>query len=395
MKQNDSTGKWLLSYLYVTLSLSSIVLVEPSPYDLLLLILILLTLGRMIPFSSGAHAPVLLLILFSTCNLVSLYFAKDPVHGLHYSMITFYLIVTWLSIGSVVYRFKEQAIEKILNGYVIAAMAAAVIGLGSFFHFFPFSEVFMWEGRIKSLFKDPNVFGPFIIPAALFLLLKIEMDGNGGKVKLLMFINFMILIFGVSFSFSRAAWGHLVISLFVYLQFFRGNLNKRLGIFILLLFSLIPILFFVTASQDLVGLFQDRFGYQEYDNTRFDKQRESMETAFAFPLGIGSGQSEMMFNHSTHSLYVRIMTENGLLGFLSFMIFVGLSVRKCIQNMSKTEGEQQGFFVVILASILGLLFNSFFIDTLHWRHFWLLLALPWCNFQGSIHHTFRKKVESS
>lgn len=378
MKLNDSPPGWLMPFLYVTLAVSSIVLVEPSPYDVLLLVFIFLTLKKLIPFSLAFPAPLLLLVALITCNLFSLYFAKDPVHGLNYSVITFYLVLTWVGIGSVVYMYKEKAIETIFNGYVIAAMIAALIGIGAFFNLLPFSDLFMWEGRINSLFKDPNVFGPYLIPAALFLLLKIETNGGTGKAKVMMFVSFIVLTLGVSLSFSRAAWGHLVISLFVYFVFFKGSMNKRFGILILLLFSFLPILFFVMASTDLVELFQERFGYQEYDNTRFDKQKESLETAIAYPLGVGSGQSEMLFNHSTHSLYVRIFTENGFLGIISFIGFVGLSISRCFRNMRKLQGMHQGLFVVILASIIGLLFNSFFIDTLHWRHFWVLLALPWC-----------------
>ncbi|MFI8575863.1 O-antigen ligase family protein [Rossellomorea aquimaris] len=378
MKLNETPSGWLNSFLYFTLASSSIVLVEPSPYDVLLLILIVLTLKKLIPFSMAFPAPMLQLVLFITSNLVSLYFAKDPVHGLNYSVITFYLILTWMCIGSVVYLYKEKAIETIFSGYVIAAMAAALIGLASFFSLLPFSDLFMWEGRIKSLFKDPNVFGPFVIPAALFLLLKIEMEEGKGKVKTLMFISFIVLTLAVSLSFSRAAWGHLVIALFIYFVFYKGNKNKRIGIFILLIFSFLPILFSVAASSDLVDLFHERLGYQEYDNTRFDKQKESLQAAVTNPFGVGSGQSEMMFNHSTHSLYVRIFTENGFIGFISFFAFVGLSILRCFRNMNHLQGMSQGYFVVILASIIGLLFNSFFIDTLHWRHFWLLLALPWC-----------------
>ncbi|MBN8193918.1 O-antigen ligase family protein [Bacillus sp. NTK074B] len=382
MKLNEFLPGWLNSFLYFTLACSSIVLVEPSPYDVLLIILIALMLKKMIPFSMEYPAPMLLLILFITCNLASLYFAKDPVHGLNYSVITFYLVLTWVCIGSVVSLYKEKALETIFNGYVIAATAAAVIGLGSFFHLFPFSDLFMWSGRIKSMFKDPNVFGPFVIPAALFLLLKIEMVSVRGKVKVWMFISFIVLTLAVSLSFSRAAWGHLVVALFIYFMFFKGNINKRIGIILLLILSSLPILYFVMASTDLVDLFHERLGYQEYDNTRFDKQKESLEAALTHPLGVGSGQSEMMFNHSTHSLYVRILTENGFLGFISFIGFVGVSMLTCFRNIRKTQGMDQGYFVVILASIIGLLFNSFFIDTLHWRHFWLLLALPWCTVGG-------------
>ncbi len=37
------------------------------------------------------------------------------------------------------------------------------------------------------------------------------------------------------------------------------------------------------------------------------------------------------------------------------------------------------------SSLFGVLLNSFVIDTLHWRHFWLLLALPWVPLGGPSH----------
>jgi hypothetical protein len=41
------------------------------------------------------------------------------------------------------------------------------------------------------------------------------------------------------------------------------------------------------------------------------------------------------------------------------------------------NSSQRAVFALITAAICGTLLNSFTIDTLHWRHFWLLLALGW------------------
>jgi MFS family permease len=34
----------------------------------------------------------------------------------------------------------------------------------------------------------------------------------------------------------------------------------------------------------------------------------------------------------------------------------------------------------LLGIWLGLLLNSFFIDSLHWRHLWIMAALIWCSY---------------
>jgi predicted membrane channel-forming protein YqfA (hemolysin III family) len=38
---------------------------------------------------------------------------------------------------------------------------------------------------------------------------------------------------------------------------------------------------------------------------------------------------------------------------------------------------QRSLFALVAAALCGALLNSFTIDTLHWRHLWLLLALGW------------------
>jgi hypothetical protein len=38
----------------------------------------------------------------------------------------------------------------------------------------------------------------------------------------------------------------------------------------------------------------------------------------------------------------------------------------------------------LLGAWVGLLVNSLVIDSLHWRHFWVIAALVWA---GAMHHT--------
>src|SRR4029077_10486863 len=59
----------------------------------------------------------------------------------------------------------------VLNAYLCAAMVAALAGSIGYFHLIPGArEVMTRYGRATGLFKDPNVFGPFLVPALLYVM---------------------------------------------------------------------------------------------------------------------------------------------------------------------------------------------------------------------------------
>ena len=140
----------------------------------------------------------------------------------------------------------------------------------------------------------------------------------------------------------------------------------------------IPLLFWLAQSPFVVELFQSRLSMQGYDESRFERQKEAFLTGLTNPFGIGPGQSESTFQIAPHSLYARIITENGILSILLFIFFLLLSIHRAYQSYKQSIGESAIYFLLICASLIGLTFNSIFVDTLHWRHFWLLLALAWC-----------------
>lgn len=82
----------------------------------------------------------------------------------------------------------------------------------------------------------------------------------------------------------------------------------------------------------------------------------------------------MWFGTSPHNLYLRIWFENGFLGLVGYLAFIAMSLGQLYQYFKRTGSS---LALVAYASILGILLNSMFIDTLHWRHFWALLTLAW------------------
>jgi O-antigen ligase len=117
---------------------------------------------------------------------------------------------------------------------------------------------------------------------------------------------------------------------------------------------------------------------QDYDLDRFATQTAALQLGFSNPLGVGPAQSFALLDYATHNLYLRIFSENGVLGFLSLAAFLLLTLlRSLVLSFRAGKASQRAMFALITAAICGTLLNSFTIDTLHWRHFWMLLALAW------------------
>ncbi|MBO1914788.1 hypothetical protein J4G37_59425, partial [Microvirga sp. 3-52] len=100
----------------------------------------------------------------------------------------------------------------------------------------------------------------------------------------------------------------------------------------LLLLVGIPALIYFIQTPIVEDLIVSRLSYQNYDNDRFDTQRAAFTTGLLNPFGVGSGQSDSVFQYSPHSLYARVFTENGVVGFLSLVVLVLISIIKAYQS---------------------------------------------------------------
>ncbi|QUG42563.1 O-antigen ligase family protein [Psychrobacillus sp. INOP01] len=375
----ERSNNWISYFLFFTLAVSSFVVIEPSPYDLLIILLLIIGFTFSIySFSKEMVFPIIILSIFLISNILSLFFIKTIGPSIFFTAITFYLALTWIGIIGLSKRITRIRLQFILHGYLISACLSAIIGILAFLNLIPFSDLFLMYGRAKALFKDPNVFGPFLVMPALFSLSMTERKDMPLKKKMFYYLTFLILIAAVIISFSRAAWGNLFISLFIYLFLFKVNLFKRrIHTVLFIVIAGIPIILFIIQTPLIEDLLVSRLSFQNYDNERFGTQLAAFESGISNPLGIGSGQSENTFKYSPHSLYARVFTENGVIGILSFSFFLIVSTFKALSSYWSSKREDGVFYVVIFASLIGLAFNSFFVDTLHWRHFWLLLALAW------------------
>lgn len=366
----------LHSLVFLNILLLCVVHREPAPSDLLFIAIIIWVLLKDRPNLDRVlemWSAFLPLVIFILINIIALLYASNIYIGSRYFGITLYLLLYALFIG--IYT-KGYNIHSMLKAYVIGALVSAGLGLLGFLDLSP--NILMYDSyRTKALFKDPNVLGPFLVPAVIILMWDID-RGSIFKGKPMLHIVFIVFFLGIVGTFSRGAWVNLVVAVSIY---FIMNL-KQIGLKNLIIYGVILTLLFAGIWTHVIGdefreFFVMRLGLQGYDTQRFTAQRAGLILVFENPFGYGPGQFEYMTDKkmvngiSAHNLYIRLLVENGILGFLSMMVLIIYIMTGLICYHIKVASSITSILISIIS---GMLINSLVIDTLHWRHLWLFLG---------------------
>jgi O-antigen ligase len=313
-------------------------------------------------------------------NLLSAIEVVEIGKAARFLMITLYLVV--FAIWFAGYVDSRRRMRLAIGAYIAAAVGSALLGSLALFIGFPGSSALTAEGyRAQALFQDPNVFGPFLIPAAVILLEERLRPSLFARRPALNLICLLVLIAGILFSYSRAAWLNLVFAVAVlalFEGFRRGGARRTLRLAAAGIVIAAVTIAVVEATGSTTFLDQ-RAHYQAYDTSRFGTQRIGVELALAHPLGVGPGQFDVLLPVSAHSLYVRALAEQGLLGIVTMLALVLGTLALAFRDASRGRDLYGLSSVALVAAWCGLLVNSLVIDTLHWRHLWLLAALIWAS----------------
>jgi hypothetical protein len=358
--------------------LTAFVWFEPAPPDLVFGVVIAValvtgrfTLGR-VPLAVEA-----LLGAFLALNLFASVDVLDANRAAFFFAITLYLAILAVWFGA--YVDSTSRARLVVKAYLTAAVLSAVLATLALYVSFPGHNALVMGPRAKGLFKDPNVYGAFLVPAALILLEEIVRPRllrlrTPAKLALVSAVTV-----GILFSFSRAAWLNAAVGVVVMLTVLalrRGG-GKRAIAVVAVILSATAALFVIVAVTSSLNFLEQRAHFQSYDVQRFGAQLSGVEYAVQYPLGIGPGQFELFSPVSAHSTYVRALAEEGVLGLL---LLLGLMVLTLFLAARNAEAGRDTYGIgsaALLAAWCGLLANSVFIDTLHWRHLWLVAALIW------------------
>jgi hypothetical protein len=264
-----------------------------------------------------------------------------------------------------------------LAGYAGAALFSALLALMSLLPGIALApDLLQWEGRPKAFFKDPNVFGPYLVPATVVFL---EAAGRRRGMKTALLILFAVICAaGVVASASRAAWANLAIVLALYGVFSSGRQKLMLACAALVAALPLAALLLGDGVQDSFELYSSRTQLQDYDSERFAMAQDAIELGLRYPAGVGPGEVASYLGMSPgmdpHNTYVRIWAENGPVALALFSLFLLLLAAHALQECMGGRRLHPGF-VCAFALLAGALVNASVVDTLHWRHFWVIVAV--------------------
>lgn len=374
-----------------------LVLIEPAPSDLIFVALMpagLLIGAVRLQLLPRFRLAILLLLAYFLCSLPGLVLAADLLAAIRYFLITCYLFLLALLFG---FQEKSGHWTAWLRAYLLAAGLSFLAGLAGYLGLLP--DLLMIYGiEMKGLFKDSNVFGPFFVPAVILLLddWKPRRLIKGHRLWSAALIAALTL--GIILSYSRAAYINLIVAGLVYLALRIWSARQMairwrpfcwarirwilLSVAVILVVATLLALVPALRGAKILAFIQDRASLKDYDLDRFATQFGGLKMIIRHPLGVGAGQFENEITAITgqmiaaHSLYIRTAAESGILGFICFFSAITVIFLLLWRDMQAVQCEPAGnhWAAVLIAVLAGILVNSLVIDTLHWRHFWLLIG---------------------
>lgn len=361
------------------------ILFEPSLYEFLFLVtLCMAAVSRMRLFFSTT--PLLLLIMpFSVFGLIAAFQVRYTplMDALIFVLVTIYLLFTVFFIANFIAEAPRQRMAVVRQAYVAVAVISAAIGILAYLRFLPNPDLFLRYDRAKAMFKDPNVYGPFLILPAMLVLRDVFFSRKGqifnGAIVL-------ILMIGVFVSFSRAAWGHFAVSgLLVFALCFwleaRAREKVRMLTIALIGGVVVAIAFAGLLSvPEISSLFEQRASavqaYDTGDTGRFGRQGYAFDLALTHPWGLGPTEfPHLRIQEQPHNTYASVLHAYGWGGGLCYYVLVILTLRRGFRGLK--DPTRRDLLIPVVAVYIPLVIQSAIIDTDHWRHYFLVMGLIW------------------
>jgi hypothetical protein len=371
----------LLTVLYLAVLASSVASIEPSPHDLLMGILAVVCLIAGVRFERSFALPLVLLLLWNVAGTIALSNSVSQPNAIQSAATAWYLVIAAMIFAGLFADNTVRRMDILRAAYVATAVAAALMGTAGYFHLTP-GELFTLSGRAMGAFKDPNVFGPFLIWPALIVIERMMTRRIG-------FIDIGvtgILLLGLFLSFSRGAWFHFVVSCGVMLAvavLVAPSAAKRMRIVTLSVLgavALAVLLVFLLSFSSIGSFFFERAQLvQSYDvgqTGRFGLQQLALAAILEFPGGLGPEEFSSIHGLQPHNVYLQVFMVSGWIGALSYILLVLSTLLVGLRTIF-VRTPWQTYMIVAYATFVGEVAEGFIIDTDHWRHFYLLLGMIW------------------
>ena len=373
----------LLIVLFVTVLTSSVAFIEPSPHDALIPVLGLAALIAGVHVGRKIVTLFLLLLIWNIGGMLSLLNVVEQEKTIQYAATSIYLAVAAVLWACLLAENTMMRLATLRAAYVLTAVIAALAGIAGYFHAFPGAEDILTMGdRARGLFKDPNVYAPFLIWPALVLLQRMLTE----RITLGALAASGTILFALLLAFSRGAWFHFALSCVVMIGLAlltAPTPNKRMRIFMLSAIAigvLVVVLAILLSLPAIRTMFQERAQLvQSYDvgqGGRFRLQELALSEVLQFPNGMGPFEFARVHDLQQHNVYLQAFLVYGWLGAMTYIVLL-VSTLMVGLRAAFTRTPWQLYVIATLAAFVGEVAEGFVIDTDHWRHFFLILGILW------------------
>jgi hypothetical protein len=368
--------------LFVTALTSSIAFIEPSPHDGLMIVLLVMCVGASVGFDRKLIPLLLLTLLWLVGGLMSLVQVGDQAKDIQYAGTSIYLGIAGVMFACLFCDGDLRRLAIVRRGYILAALIATAAGYIGFFHLLPGADIFLDNDRVSATFKDPNVYGPFLIFPIVWLLISLLVRG----IRLFDVAVLMILLGGLLLSFSRGAWGHFAISALVGVAIVLAvtpDPRMRVRIVVLGLFGATAVALLVVALASISSvhdmIVERAKAIQPYDvgpGGRFWQQELALNAILDNPNGLGPFEFFRIFGLQQHNVYMQGFLVYGWLGGAAYLALVAITLVFGLLNVA-VPTPWQYYLITAYAVFAGEAFEGLIVDTDHWRHFFLVLGMVW------------------
>lgn len=363
--------------------LSGFVMFEPAPHEVYMAGIIGFSFLAGLRLSRITVIPLFFFVVIIIGGLISVTQMPKQSDGHIYMAITFFLGLTAVFYAAIIEN-NHKLLKTIFIAYVCAALGSGLLGIGGFLGVIPGGEIFTLYDRAKGAFKDPNVFGPFLVLPALYLIHCILT----GSIRNLIICTppLLVIILALFLAFSRAAWGLMVIStvLLVFALFIqtdsvkmRFKLTLLMVIAFMSIFLALLIALQVPQIQELLAV---RFQVvQEYDGARvgrFARHAIGFGMAMENPLGIGPLEFGKIFGEDTHAMWLKAFMAYSWLGFAGYFIFFFWTGAAAFRILFRPR-PWQPYLLCAFIVFFGHMFVGIVIDLDKWRHLHLIYGIIW------------------
>ena len=330
--------------------------------------------------------------------------------------LTFYNGFKWININKTFRLIRRVVLASLIIVLIYSIIEILIVKFDmvnlkkpilNLFDYFPFTEAKtdMRLRRISSVTFEPPALGTYLLSIAGWMFSYIFTEKKNFKylpIVIVLFLGFM--------SGSRAAFFAIIIQFIIASIIFLKNKNLTRNLYrVIIVFSTVSILTITYFSEPIYNYIKKEINSFKLDDSthslsnksRFGIQQAMFYVFLENPIsGTGYGlqafesrkkyptwakknnwefrlkylnQNDKRFPPG-YNMYLRILSETGLVGFLFFGLMLLQIFLWCFNNL-KSENSTIAF--IILISMIGFSLNWLKMDSFRIYFFWLCLALIW------------------